>query len=104
MSAFDILIKDVFSNKDFLEQCFINGISHDCIISNIEDGVSFSEAGLESEENFTLDLKLPLNPMPKKNDPVRFKDKVYKISEIVFDSALKSIKIHLIASSKGIGK
>ena len=104
MSAFDILINDVFNNQDFLEKCWINGLYYDCIVSNIEDGIAFSEVGMESEETFTLDLKLPLNPYPKKNDQVRFKDKLYKISEIVPDSAFKSVKIHLISISKGIGK
>lgn len=104
MNPFDKLMNDIFANKDFLDNCYINGISYDCIVTNIEDGIAFSEVGMESEETFTLDLKLPLNPYPKKNDQVMFKDKLYKISEIVPDTAFKSIKLHLIALSKGIGK
>lgn len=104
MSAFDKLMNDIFSNPDFLERCLINGIYYDCVVTNIEDGITFSDVGVECEETFTLDLKLPLNPYPQKNDQVRFKDKLYKISEIVPDTAFKSVKLHLIALSKGIGK
>lgn len=104
MNAFDFLMNDIFNNKDFLETCYINGQKHDCIVTNIADGISFAETGLESEETFTLDLQLPLNPYPKKNDQVSFRDKLYKISDVVSDTAFKSIKLHLIAISKGIGK
>lgn len=104
MNAFDKLMNDVFNNKDFLEECYINGQKHSCIVTNIADGIAFSDVGMESEETFTLDIKLPLNPYPKKNDQVNFMDKLYKISEIVPDTAFKSIKLHLIAISKGIGK
>lgn len=103
MNSFEKLLIDVFSNTDFLEKCYINGEVYDCIVTNIENGVTFSETGYVDEENFTLDIKLPLKSSIKVNDQVKFKDKLYKISNIVNDSAFKSIKIYLIALSKGIG-
>ena len=59
--------------------------------------------GVASGENFTLDIKLPVFRMPKINERIKFRDKWYKIDSIQTDSANASIKIYLIAQSKGIG-
>ena len=103
MNAFQRLMNDIFKNKDFLQKCFIDNIAYDCIVSPITDNVSFTDAGLQSEQNFTLDLKKQMRSMPKINCQVRFRDRFYKISDIETDSANQSIKIHLVALSKGIG-
>ena len=102
MNPFQKMINDIFSVEDFLEDCFIEGQHYKCITSPIVDNVTFSEVGVESEENFTLDLKLPVSKMPKKNDKVKFRDENYKINFIETDSANTSIKIHLVALSKGV--
>ena len=102
MNPFQKMINDIFSVEDFLEDCFIEGQHYKCIVSPITDNVTFSEVGVESEENFTLDLKLPISRMPKKNDKVKFRDENYKINFIEKDSANTSIKIHIVALSKGV--
>ena len=104
MNPFQKMMNDIFSNKDFLEQCLIEDTYYECITSPIEDAIAYTETGVESEENFTLDLKLPLIPMPNKGDKVTFREKLYKISDITVDSANTSVKIHLIALSKGISR
>jgi hypothetical protein len=103
MNAFQKMMNDIFQCEDFLEDCLIENRHYKCITSPIVDNVSFSDSGLVDEENFTLDIKLPVSKMPKQNDKVKFRDKWYKIGFIETDSANTSIKIHIIALSKGIG-
>ena len=101
-NPFQKMINDIFSVEDFLEDCFIEGQHYKCIVSPIVDNVTFSEVGVESEENFTLDIKLPVSHKLKKNDKVKFRDENYKINFIEKDSANTSIKIHIVALSKGV--
>ena len=101
-NPFQKMMSDIFSVEDFLEDVFIESIHYKCIVSPIVDNISFSDAGLVDEENFTLDLKLPISKMPKKNDKVKFRDENYKINFIERDSANTSIKIHIVALSKGV--
>ena len=102
MNAFQKMINDIFSVEDFLEDVFIESIHYKCIVSPIVDNISFSEVGVESEENFTIDIKLPVSRMPKKNDKVKFRDENYKINFIERDSANTSLKLHIVALSKGV--
>lgn len=101
-NPFQKMINDIFSVEDFLEDVFIESIHYKCIVSPIVDNVTFSEVGVESEENFTLDIKLPISKMPKKNDKVKFRDENYKINFIERDSANTSLKLHIVALSKGV--
>lgn len=102
MNPFQKMMSDIFKVEDFLEDVFIESINYKCIVSPITDNVSFGDAGLVDEENFTLDIKLPVSHKPKKNDKVKFRDENYKINFIETDSSNTSIKIHLVALSKGI--
>ena len=101
-NPFQKMMSDIFQCSEFLEDVFIESIHYKCIVSPIVDNVTFSEVGVESEENFTLDIKLPISKMPKKNDKVKFRDNWYKISFIETDSSNTSIKIHIVALSKGV--
>ena len=101
-NPFQKMMSDIFQCSEFLEDVFIESIHYKCIVSPIVDNVTFSEVGVESEENFTLDLKLPISKIPKKNDKVKFRDEWYKINFIEKDSANTSIKIHLVSLSKGV--
>ena len=101
-NPFQKMMEDIFQCSEFLEDVFIESIHYKCIVSPITDNISFSEVGVESEENFTLDIKLPISKMPKKNEKVKFRDNWYKISFIETDSANTSIKIHIVALSKGV--
>ena len=101
-NPFQKMINDIFSVEDFLEDVFIESIHYKCIVSPIVDNISFSEVGVESEENFTIDIKLPVSKMPKKNDKVKFRDENYKINFIERDSANTSLKLHIVALSKGV--
>ena len=101
-NPFQKMMSDIFNCEDFLEDCFIEGQHYKCITSPIVDNVTFSEVGVESEENFTLDIKLPISKMPKKNEKVKFRDENYKINFIERDSANTSLKLHIVALSKGV--
>ena len=96
------MMSDIFSVEDFLEDCFIESIHYKCIVSPIVDNISFSEVGAESEENFTIDIKLPVSHKLKKNDKVKFRDEWFKINFIERDSANTSVKLHIVALSKGV--
>ena len=102
MNPFQKMMSDIFSVEDFLEDCFIEDRHYKCIVSTITDNISFADTGLVDEENFTLDLKLPISKMPKKNDKVKFRDEWYKINFIEKDSANTSLKLHIVALSKGV--
>lgn len=101
-NPFQKMMSDIFKVEDFLEDVFIESIHYKCIVSPITDNVSFSDAGLVDEENFTLDIKLPVSHMPKKNDKVRFRDENFKINFVERDSANTSVKLHIVALSKGV--
>lgn len=101
-NPFQKMINDIFSVEDFLEDVFIESIHYKCIVSPIIDNVSFGEAGLVDEEDFTIDIKLPISKMPKKNDKVKFRDENYKINFIERDSANTSLKLHIVSLSKGV--
>ena len=101
-NPFQKMMSDIFSVEDFLEDCFIEDRHYKCIVSTITDNISFAETGLVDEENFTLDIKLPVSHKLKKNDKVKFRDENYKINFIETDSSNTSIKIHLVSLSKGI--
>lgn len=102
MNPFQKMMNDIFNCEEFLEDCFIESIHYKCIVSPITDNVSFGDTGLVDEENFTIDILLPVSHMPKKNDKIRFRDENYKINFIETDSSNTSIKIHLVALSKGV--
>ena len=102
MNPFQKMMEDIFQCSEFLEDVFIESIHYKCIVSPITDNISFSDAGLESEENFTLDILLPVSRMPKKNSKVKFRDEWYKINFIEKDSANTSLKLHIVALSKGV--
>lgn len=102
MNSFQKMIEDIFQCSEFLEDVFIDSIHYKCIVSPIVDNISFSEVGVESEENFTLDIKLPVSHKLKKNDKVKFRDEWYKINFIEKDSANTSLKLHIVALSKGV--
>lgn len=101
-NPFQKMMEDIFNCEDFLEDVFIDSIHYKCIVSPIVDNISFSEVGVESEENFTLDILLPVSRMPKKNSKVKFRDEWYKINFIEKDSANTSLKLHIVALSKGV--
>lgn len=107
MNAFEKLMDDIFKVDDFLEECKVNNKENEteykCIVSPIVDNISFDDAGMVSEENFTLDIKLPINEKIEIGNYVTFRNKEYKIGYIETDSANTSIKLHIIALSKGIG-
>lgn len=102
MNPFQKLIDDVFATPDFLEDCLIGGLWYKCIVSPVGDGIVYTDGGMESEENFTLDLKIPLKHVVKENDRIKFRDKWYKVLNTELDSANTSVKLHIIALSKGI--
>ena len=101
-NPFQKMMEDIFNCEEFLEDVFIDSTLYKCITSPIVDNVTFSEVGGESEENFTLDIKLPVSRIPKKNSKVKFRDEWYKINFIEKDSANTSLKLHIVALSKGV--
>ena len=101
-NPFQKMMSDIFQCSEFLEDVFIESIHYKCIVSPIVDNISFSEVGVESEENFTLDILLPVSRMPKKNSKVKFRDEWYKINFIEKDSANTSLKLHIVSLSKGV--
>lgn len=101
MNEFEIGMQDIFKDPNFREYCTINGEMYDCICSRIEDGVVYGEAGLVSEANFTLSIKLPIARMPKNGDGCIFRNVKYKIEHIDVDSANTSITVYLQSMSKG---
>ena len=102
--TFRNMMNDIFNNPDFTEVCYVNGIKYICIASSVQNGMYFSEAGLQDTVNFTLDLQVTQqnkNNLPRINDRIQFRHKIYKISHIETDSALSTIKLFLVSNSRG---
>ena len=100
MNAFQQAISDIFKDENFLESFTYNDVTVPCVCSPIIDGLVYSEAGLEKEADFTLDVQLPLSIELKVNDKLTFRGKTYKISLLTTDSANTSLKIHLLDLSQ----
>ena len=101
--TFKDMVKDIFDNEDFTQYCYINGIKYKCLVSGFDNGFEYTVAGLVDTVNFTLDIQVADDPTlrPKQNDKVMFRDKVYKVASTDIDSALATIKIYLISTSRG---
>lgn len=102
LTVWQKMMNDIFSNKDFIESFMIDNEIYSCVVSPITDNLEYSDGGLVNTENFTLDLKLPVFKIPKKNDKLIFRDQKYKIDNVVTDSAFSSIKLYIVAMSKGV--
>lgn len=101
MTIFHSAINDIFNSTDFLEECLIDNVMYVCIQSAIADSVVYGEIGAVDDVDFTLDIKLPLAKMPTRGQKVKFRGLLYKISNVTYDSANASIKLHLQSISKG---
>lgn len=101
--TFKEMVKDIFDNEDFIQYCYINGFQYKCIVSSISNDDDFTLAGLVDMVNFHLDIQVDDIGIerPKANDKVIFRDKTYKVSHVDEDSALATIRIYLISTSKG---
>ena len=101
-STFSDMIKEIFRQSAFVQQCYINGFETTCICSPIGNNFVYTEAGLVDGVNFSLDLQLAtLQATPHEGDKVQFRGKFYKIASMETDSANASMKIFLISTSKG---
>lgn len=101
--TFREMVKDIFDNEDFTQECYINGFKYKCLVSSMDNGFEYTVAGLVDTVNFTLDIQIADNPtyMPKQNDKIIFRDKVYKVASTDVDSALATIKIYMVSTSRG---
>lgn len=101
-STFKQMVKEIFSDQTFTEYCYINGIQTVCIQSSISNNILYTEAGLSNDVNLTLDLEVDsLDRIPVEGDKVEYRDKFYKVASTEVDSANASMKLYLIALSKG---
>ena len=100
--TFKDLVKQIFQNEAFYEYCYINGFKTKCIQSSISNNIIYTEAGMSDGVNFTLDLEIAaLDRIPVEGDKVQYRQKFYKIASTEVDSANASMKLYLIALSKG---
>lgn len=100
--TFQNMIESIFDNDIFTEYVYINGFKETCVCSSLGNGIVYTEAGLQNDCNFTLDLIISkLHQFPKIGDKVMFREKSYKIGSYQIDSAGVCIKLSLISTSKG---
>ena len=103
-NAFRKMINDIFNNENFIQFCYINGIQYKCLVSSVEDGMLFTEAGRQNLENFTLEVQITeqnINNLPKENDKIIFRHKEYKVAHFDLDSTLSTIKLYIVSNSRG---
>lgn len=101
-TLFQIAVDDIFKDKNFLETCIIGDDVFSCIASQLEEEGTYTEAGLMSDVNFSLSLKLPLQRIPKEGEKVVFRDERYKVSHVETDSANASVHVYLSSMSQGV--
>ena len=101
-STFKDMVAEIFSDQAFTQDCYINGFRETCIQSSITNDIVYTEAGMVDGVNFTLDLQIAkLHRIPQQGDKVQYRGKFYKIASTETDSANASMKLFLIALSKG---
>lgn len=101
-STWNDAIQSLFQVEAFVQKCYIEGFETKCFCTSISDNLVFTEAGLQSDCNFILDVKIDkLDRIPKEGDKVVFRSKTFKIASTEIDSAGVCMKLYLIALSKG---
>lgn len=101
-STWSDMIKDLYDNEAFYEWCYIEGFKTKCFVSSLTDNLVYTEAGLQSDCNFVLDVLIESLPhFPNEGDEVVFREKTYKIASFERDSANVCVKLYLISTSKG---
>lgn len=100
MNVFDKAISRIFKDKNLVDVCILNGTQYTVIKSKTIQDISYN-IGSVDEENFTLDLQLPIFPMVKQNDRITYRNKQYRISHFQVDSTETSVKLYIITNSKG---
>ena len=96
------MIKSLYENDSFYEWCYIEGEKIKCFVSSLSDNCVYTEAGLQSDCNFVLDVLIEsMHVFPKEGDKVIFRRKTYKIGSFEIDSANVCVKLYLISTSKG---
>jgi len=98
MTIFTHAISDIFKHRDFIEMCFCDGVSYECICTSQPNQEIFTEAGLVEDIAFSLRIQLPC--FLKLNDEVIFREKQYKVIRILTDSANASVTVDLQDLSK----
>lgn len=100
--TFKSMIDELYEIEDFIEYCYVEGFKYKCFVSSISDNLIYSDSGLQSGVNFTLELKVDdLDVTPKEGDKVIFRQKTYKIASTELDSIGACLKLYLISTSKG---
>lgn len=101
-STWKDMINSLYEVEAFVEDCYINGFKTKCFVSPLGDGNLYTDAGLQSECNFSLEVKIDdLEFMPKVGDKIEFRDNFYKLSSTERDSANVCLKLYLVSLSKG---
>lgn len=102
LDTFKSMINELYQNQDFYEWVYIEGFKSKCFVSPITDNLIYSDSGLQSAVNFSLDLHIDeLDRIPAQGDKVIFRQKTYKIASTEIDSVGACLKIYLISTSKG---
>lgn len=100
--TFKTMIESLYQNEAFTEWAYIDGFKTKCFVSSLTDNLVYTEAGLQSDCNFVLDVLIESLPhFPNEGDKVVFREKTYKISSFERDSANVCVKLYLISTSKG---
>ena len=101
-NTFHDMIESLYQVEAFVELCYIEGFETKCFCTSISDNVLYTEAGLESDCNFILDVMIDkLDRIPKEGDKVVFRSKTFKIASTEIDSAGVCMKLYLVALSRG---
>ena len=99
---FKSMIDELFATEQLYQWVYIEGFKTKCFVSPITDNLIYSDSGLQSAVNFSLDLHIDeLDRMPNEGDKVIFRDKTYKIASTEVDSVAACMKIYLISTSRG---
>ena len=94
MNPFDILMRDLFSSKDFSERCTFRGVTVSCLVSEISATESYERFGTMPEVSFTLQIP-NTGPMPKRGERLMYRGETYKVASAVLDSTGKTYRIFL---------
>ena len=98
MTAFEILIDDIFSNKDFIDKFTVDGMEVACVVSQITEKETYTAFGLDDGISFYLQVKSS-DYKPSKADKIIFKGGTYKVDYFVLDSAGLTYSVYLKALS-----
>lgn len=99
-NPFDILVDDIFRNRDITEEMIFNGRAVRVGVSAIDFGPMVTDFGAEQGVSFYLTVRATDAVGIKRGSLVQYRGETYKVDHTEVDAAGLSVKVYLAGLTK----